>query len=67
MYLEFLSEHDDLLALLAQIDLEKVASSRIFGVDGLEKVLREAEGKALEQFGNIIKLTLGVSWTNCEM
>lgn len=60
MYLEFLTEHDDLLALLAQNDLEreclKDALSKAAGTDAVDEVLRTVEGKALEQFGNIIKV-----------
>lgn len=60
MYLEFLAEHDDLLALLAQHDLEreclKEALSQTAGMDAVEEVLRKVEQKALEQFGNVIKV-----------
>ncbi len=61
MYLEFLAEHDDLLALLAQNDIEreclKEALSRTAGADAVEEVLRKVEAKTFEQFGNIIKVS----------
>jgi chromosome segregation ATPase len=60
MYLEFLSEHDDLLALLAQHDLEraclKEALSEAIGEDAVDEVVREAEEKSMGQFGKIIKV-----------
>lgn len=60
MYLEFLSEHDDLLALLAQNDLEreylKDALSKSAGSEAVDEVLRTVEEKAVEQFGNVIKV-----------
>ena len=60
MYLELLAEHDDLLALLAQQDLEKTslqsALSRVAGNEAVEAAIQEAEGNALKQFGKYVRL-----------
>lgn len=61
MYLELLAEHDDLLALLAQQDLEKASlNAALSGVAGKETVdaaMTDAEEKALKQYGKYVKLT----------
>lgn len=61
MYMEFLAEHDDLLALLAQHDLERTCLKNALieaaGTSTLEAVLKEAEERALGQFGNLIKVS----------
>ena len=60
MYLELLAEHDDLLALLAQQDLEKTslqsALSRVAGNDAVEAAIQEAEENAVKQFGKYVRL-----------
>jgi len=59
MYLEFLAEHDDLLALLAQQDVEtqvlKEALGQVGGEDVVERAVEKAERQAKEQFGTLIK------------
>ena len=60
MYREFLSDHDDLLALLAQNDLErehlKKALIKSAGSEVLDRVLEEVEAVALQEYGNIVKI-----------
>ena len=60
MYREFLSDHDDLLALLAQNDLErdhlKKALVKTAGSEVLDRVMEEVEAMALQEYGNIIKV-----------
>jgi chromosome segregation ATPase len=59
LYREFLTEHDDLLALLAQNDLERdhlrKALATSAGSDVLAQVLAEVEALTLQEYGNIIK------------
>lgn len=61
MYLEFLAEHDDLLALLAQQDVERIclrdALSSALGEEAVEKAVRAAEEKTMSQYGKIIKVS----------
>jgi hypothetical protein len=61
MYLEFLAEHDDLLALLAQHDVERIclreALSAAAGADAVEKATRTAHEKAKTEYGTIMKLS----------
>jgi hypothetical protein len=61
MYLEFLAEHDDLLALLAQHDLERTCLKEALCEAGLEEAVdeavRKAEDKSVEQFGKIIRVS----------
>lgn len=60
MYLELLAEHDDLLALLAQQDLEKAslhaALARVAGQEAVDDAMAVAEKNAMHQFGKYIKL-----------
>eukprot|EP00934_Nitzschia_sp_Nitz4_P001698 Nitzschia sp. Nitz4//scaffold160_size51814//6417//15104//NITZ4_006908-RA/size51814-augustus-gene-0.69-mRNA-1//-1//CDS//3329537839//1698//frame0 len=60
MYLEILAEHDNLLALLAQQDLERSCLKDALvdkaGPEVVEKVLQDVEEKALAQFGNFVKV-----------
>lgn len=60
MYLEFLAEHDNLLALLAQQDVERIClREELSGAGGqvaVERALLRAEQKTMSQFGKIIKL-----------
>jgi hypothetical protein len=60
MYQELLAEHDDLLALLAQQDLEKAslhaALSDAAGADAVAAAVKEAEENAVKQFGRYIQL-----------
>ena len=60
MYHELLAEHDDLLALLAQQDLEKAslhaALSDAAGADAVAAAIKEAEENAVRQFGRYIQL-----------
>lgn len=59
MYLEFLSEHEDLLALLAQRDVErsclKEALTRAGGEKALLAAVREAEERSIAQFGKTVR------------
>jgi len=61
MYQELLVEHDSLLALLAQQDLEKeslnTALADAAGTDAVEAAILEAEEKAIQQFGKYIQVT----------
>ena len=61
MYLEFLGEHDDLLALLAQQDLEraclKEALCKAGHEDAITEAVQRAEQKAIEEFGKIIRVS----------
>eukprot|EP00547_Thalassionema_nitzschioides_P014136 CAMPEP_0194247660 /NCGR_PEP_ID=MMETSP0158-20130606/16923_1 /TAXON_ID=33649 /ORGANISM="Thalassionema nitzschioides, Strain L26-B" /LENGTH=2479 /DNA_ID=CAMNT_0038983787 /DNA_START=105 /DNA_END=7541 /DNA_ORIENTATION=- len=58
IYKELLVEHDDLLALLAQQDLEKeslnAALADAKGEEAVEAAILEAEEKAIQQFGKYI-------------
>lgn len=60
MYQDLLAEHEDLLALLAQQDIEKTslqsALTILAGEEAVEKAILEAEAESVEQFGKYIKL-----------
>ncbi|CAJ1953476.1 unnamed protein product [Cylindrotheca closterium] len=60
IYLELLSEHDDLLALLAQLDVEKNflkdALTKIGGQAAVDEALKKAEDETFEEHGGVIKL-----------
>ena len=60
LYHELLTEHEDLLALVAQQDLERTslhnALVQLGGNEALQRVLTETEEKANEQFGRFIKI-----------
>ena len=60
MYHDLLAEHEDLLALLAQQDLEKTslqaALTDSVGQDAVDMAILEAEEQAVEQFGKYIRL-----------
>jgi len=60
MYLELLAEHDDLLALLAQQDLEKAslnaALSRVAGPEAVDAAMSDAEENAVKQYGKYVKI-----------
>jgi DNA repair exonuclease SbcCD ATPase subunit len=60
MYMEFLAEHDDLLALLAQQDLERICLreelSNAGGQAAVDRALQRAEEKTVSQYGKIIRL-----------
>ena len=60
MYQDLLIEHEDLLALLAQQDLEKTSLQAALvtcaGQEAVEKAIIDAEAEAVEQFGKYIKL-----------
>jgi len=59
-YQDLLTEHEDLLALLAQQDLERAslqaALSDVGGENAVERAVTEAEEKAVEQFGKYIRV-----------
>jgi len=59
MYSELLGEHEDLLALLAQMDCEKkylsAALEEVKGKDVVERIINEAEEKIVEQAGNYVR------------
>lgn len=59
-YHDLLTEHEDLLALLAQQDLERAslqaALSDFGGENAVERAVTEAEEKAVEQFGKYIRV-----------
>jgi hypothetical protein len=61
MYLEFLAEHDDLLALLAQHDLEraclKEALCEVGGDQAVDEAVRRAEEKSIAEFGKILRVS----------
>jgi hypothetical protein len=61
LYQELLAEHDDLLALLAQQDLEKAslyeALMNVAGQTAVDAAIQEAEDKAVKQFGTYVRLT----------
>lgn len=61
LYQELLAEHDDLLALLAQQDLEKAslyqALMNVAGQTAVDAAIQEAEDKAVKQFGTYVQLT----------
>ncbi len=58
MYSDLLTEHEDLLALLAQTDCEKKclqqALANVEGSDAVEKVISEAEDIIVGQFGKYV-------------
>ena len=60
MYQELLAEHDDLLALLAQQDLEKASLHSALvdaaGIDAVDAAIQEAKDNAVKQFGRYIQL-----------
>ncbi len=60
VYQDLLSEHEDLLALLAQQDLEKsslqLALVQSVGEAAVENAFLEAERQSVQQFGKYIKL-----------
>ena len=60
LYHELLTEHEDLLALVAQQDLERTslhsAVVKLGGNEALQRVLSETEEKANEQFGRYIRV-----------
>jgi len=59
MYLEFLSEHEDLLALLAQHDIEraflKSFMAERLGEDVVDQAIQEAEKTSRSKFGQTIR------------
>ena len=61
LYLELLSEHDDLLALLAQQDLEKAslheALMKLGGRSVVEAAIQKAEENAVNRFGTYVRLS----------
>lgn len=61
LYLELLSEHDDLLALLAQQDLEKAslheALMNLGGHNVVKAAIQKAELNAVERFGTYVRLS----------
>ena len=61
MYLEFLSEHEDLLALLAQHDVERACLKRFMaerlGEEAVDQAIREAEEKSKAKFGQTIRVS----------
>jgi hypothetical protein len=61
MYYDLLSEHDDLLALLAQQDIVRVCLCSSFtdaaGPEAVDGVMRKAEAQCIEQYGKYVKLT----------
>ena len=60
MYQELLAEHDDLLALLAQQDLEKASLHSALvdaaGMHAVDAAIQEAKDNAVKQFGRYIQL-----------
>lgn len=60
MYQELLTEHDDLLALLAQQDMEKASLNtalvRVAGQAAVDAAILEAEENAIQQFGKVVRL-----------
>ena len=60
VYQELLAEHDDLLALLAQHDVVREmlndALARVGGQGAVDAAMREAEEKALVQYGKFVEL-----------
>lgn len=60
MYRELMSEHEDLLALLAQLDLEKsslnAALIDVAGKETADATLREAQENAVKQFGRYVRI-----------
>lgn len=61
LYLELLAEHDDLLALLAQQDLEKRslhdALMDVGGHSVVEAAIQKAEANAVKKFGTYVRLS----------
>uniref|UniRef100_A0A7S4S2U0 Uncharacterized protein n=1 Tax=Ditylum brightwellii TaxID=49249 RepID=A0A7S4S2U0_9STRA len=60
IYRDLLAEHEDLLALLAQQDLERASLHEALfnagGDEAVENAIQEAEEKALNQFGKYIRV-----------
>jgi hypothetical protein len=60
LYQELLAEHDDLLALLAQQDLEKRSLQEallgIAGQSAIDAAIQNAEANAVQQFGKYVRL-----------
>eukprot|EP00980_Cylindrotheca_fusiformis_P000848 scaffold221_cov120-Cylindrotheca_fusiformis.AAC.9 len=69
MYLEFLAEHDNLLALLAQHDVERTCLrdelSDNCGEAAVERALQRAEEKTVSQYGKIIRLAESPAQLDC--
>ena len=61
VYFELLSEHDDLLALLAQHDLVhqalREALGQASGPEAVQQAVAKAEQQALAQYGKFVRLT----------
>lgn len=61
LYLELLAEHDDLLALVAQQDIEKEtlqeALLHAVGREAVDEAFKTAEEKAMAQFGKRVRLS----------
>jgi hypothetical protein len=61
MYVELLTEHDDLLALLAQHDQERVclreALAKAVGQEAVDVAIQEAEEKSLSQYGQVLRMS----------
>jgi chromosome segregation ATPase len=61
LYQELLAEHDDLLALLAQQDLEKASLSAVLGEaagqEAIDQAILQAEDNAVRQFGKYVRLS----------
>jgi hypothetical protein len=71
MYLELLAEHDDLLALLAQQDLERAslhaALARVAGQEAVDDAMAVAEKNALHEFGKYVKLARKARFCGCRL
>lgn len=60
MYREHLAQHDDLLALLAQQDLERAslqeALTNASGSDAVDEAIQAAKSRASDRFGEYVIL-----------
>jgi chromosome segregation ATPase len=61
MYVELLTEHDDLLALLAQHDHERVclreAFAKAVGQEAVDAAIQKAGEKSLSQYGQVLRMS----------
>jgi hypothetical protein len=61
MYVELLTEHDDLLALLAQYDHQRVclreALAKAVGHEAVDVAIQEAEEKSRSQYGQVLRMS----------
>ena len=60
LYQQLLAEHDDLLGLVAQLDIElagmREALANISGQEAVDDAAKEAERRAVQKFGKFVQM-----------